>query len=320
MNFDLSTILLTHLSSGYTISLILGVIAIAIIITVMISKKSNMFLPKPFDTRLVDYLPFEKLLNDKKTILCSNGSLVRVFKVGGASIAFAKREMIQAFLEERKKWVDSLSEIAVESRIFTVREKVKTEKIINNSNKVLKEISEKWSEAQKDIFKNSHYIVISVNDRKDALKDLDTASSNLEAILSNFNVKMLKEDGKSESPIAFFAKLINPITRPNPVSKNIIFDKIAEIMVSDEIFFSNKGYIRFRSGTEEKFMAVVGIKQQSNTVDEQMLSDIIALNSEITVLHNLFPIPYSKAQMILINQRLLFSAKNSVLLSFLLMK
>ena len=73
MNFDLSTILLTHLLNTYTISLILGIIAVALIITVIISKKSNIFLPRPYDTRLVDYLPFEKLLNDKNTILCSNG-------------------------------------------------------------------------------------------------------------------------------------------------------------------------------------------------------------------------------------------------------
>ena len=308
MNFDLSKILLINLSNTYTISLILGIIAIAIIITVIISKKSNIFLPRPYDTRLIDYLPFEKLLDDKKTILCSNGSLVRIFKIYGASIAFARRETIQSLLEERKKWIDSLSEISVESRIFTIREKVKTEKIINNDNKVLKEISEKWSEAQKEIFKNSHYIVISVNDRKDAMKDLETASSNLEAILSNFGVKVLKEDGKNESPLTFFAHIINPISRPNPKSENIVFDNISELMVSDEIFFSNKGYIRFRSGNSEKYMAVVGIKQQSNTVDEQMLSDILALNYEITVLHNLFPIPKLKAQMILVNQRRMASS------------
>ncbi|MBD5404959.1 hypothetical protein HDR59_00220, partial [bacterium] len=308
MNFDLSKILLINLSNTYTISLILGIIAIAIIITVIISKKSNIFLPRPYDTRLIDYLPFEKLLDDKKTILCSNGSLVRIFKIYGASIAFARRETIQSLLEERKKWIDSLSEISVESRIFTIREKVKTEKIINNDNKVLREISEKWSEAQKEIFKNSHYIVISVNDRKDAMKDLDTASSNLEAILSNFGVKVLKEDGKNESPLTFFAHIINPISRPNPKSENIVFDNISELMVSDEIFFSNKGYIRFRSGSSEKYMAVVGIKQQSNTVDEQMLSDILALNYEITVLHNLFPIPKLKAQMILVNQRRMASS------------
>lgn len=308
MNFDLSTILLTHLSNTYTISLILGIIAVALIITVIISKKSNIFLPRPYDTRLVDYLPFEKLLNDKKTILCSNGSLVRIFKITGTSIAFARRETIQSLLEERKKWIDSLSEISIESRIFTIREKVQTDKVINNTNKVLKEISEKWSDAQKDIFKNSHYIVISVNDRKDAMKDLDTASSNLEAILSNFGVKALKEDGKSESPISFFAHIINPISRPQPKSENMVFDNISELIVSDEIFFSNKGYIRFRSGSKEKYMAVVGIKQQSNTVDEQMLSDILSLNYEITVLHNLFPISKTKAQMILINQRRMASS------------
>lgn len=308
MNNGLASILISDVSNVYYLFSLIVVIAVAVFITILLSSKINWFLPKPFDTRLVDYLPFEKMLSDKKTILCLNGTLVRVFKVEGASIAFAKREVIQNFLEERKKWIDSLSEISVETRIFTIREKVHSEKLLNNYNKILKDISEKWSEAQKEIFVNSHYIVLSVNDRKDAIKDLDTATSNLEAILSNFGAKILSEDGKGESPLAFFAHIINPISRPNPKSDNIVYDSVSELLVSDEIFFSNKGYIRFSSGSKTKYMSVVGIKQQASLVDEQMLSDILAQNFEINVLHNLFPISKLKAQLVLTNQRKMASS------------
>ncbi len=303
MNFNLSDVLMGSLSNIDYILIVASIVAVAIIIMVGISSNGSIFLKKPYETRLVDYLPFEKLLDDKKTVLCLNGTLVRIFKISGASIAFAKREIIESFLEERKKWIDSLSEISIETRIFTIREKVVGENQVNDYNKVLKDISEKWNEAQSEIFLNSHYIVISVNNRKDAMKDLETASSNLEAILSNFGVKALKEDSKTESPLSFLAHIINPISRPAPKSSNIIYDSISELLVSDEIFFSNKGYIRFTSGNKTKYMAVVGIKQQSSTVDEQMLSDILSQNFEITVLHNLFPISKLKAQMILINQR-----------------
>ena len=308
MNFNFENILISNLSNAYYWSVLISLLAIAVLIVVFISGKANIFLPKPFDTRLVDYLPFERILDDKKTILCQNGTLVRVFKVSGASLAFAKREVIKDFLDDRKRWIDSLSEISVETRIFTLREKIRTDKIVNNYNKLLKEISEKWSEAQSEIFSNTHYIVISVNDRKDAMKDLDTATSNLQAILSNFGVSILKEGGDGESPLTFFAHIINPISRPNPESKNVIYDRISELLVSDEVFFSNKGYIRFTSGSRVKYMAVVGIKQQSNSVDEQMLSDILAKNFEVTVLHNLFPISKLKAQMVLINQRRMASS------------
>ena len=308
MNNGLASILISDVSNVYYLFSLIVVIAVAVFITILLSSKINWFLPKPFDTRLVDYLPFEKMLSDKKTILCLNGTLVRVFKVEGASIAFAKREVIQNFLEERKKWIDSLSEISVETRIFTIREKVHSEKLLNNYNKILKDISEKWSEAQKEIFVNSHYIVLSVNDRKDAIKDLDTATSNLEAILSNFGAKILSEDGKGESPLAFVAHIINPISRPNPKSDNIVYDSVSELLVSDEIFFSNKGYIRFSSGSKTKYMSVVGIKQQASSVDEQMLSDILAQNFEINVLHNLFPISKLKAQLVLTNQRKMASS------------
>ena len=115
MSFNLENLLVSNLSDPYYWGLIFVLIALAVITVVFMSDRVNMFLPKPFDTRLVNYLPFERILNDKKTILCQNGTLVRVFKVNGASIAFAKREVIQEFLEDRKKWIDSLSEISVDN-------------------------------------------------------------------------------------------------------------------------------------------------------------------------------------------------------------
>ncbi len=302
MNFNLYDILIGNLSNFDYLFWVVLIISIAIILTVILSSKLFIFLPKPFDTRLVNYLPFQKLLPDKKTILCLNGTLVRVFKVTGVSIAFAKYEVIKNYLDDRKRWIDSLSEINIETRIFTIREKIHSERQFNNYNNLLKEISLKWNEAQAEIFQNSHYIVISVNNRSKAMDDLETASANLLAMLSNYGVEVLIE-GKTQSPLSFFAHILNPISRPTPSSDNMIYDSLSELLVSDEIFFSNKGLIRFSSGERTKYMAVVGIKQQSNVVDEQMLSDIMSKNFEINVLHNFFPISKLKAQLLLNNQR-----------------
>ncbi|MDR1476976.1 MAG: hypothetical protein LBI17_02505 [Rickettsiales bacterium] len=308
MGFNLFTALASGLSDLDTVLAVVAMLGAAVLASVLVSRKGGWFLRRPYDTRLSEYLPFEWLLDDRKTIVCSNGSLVRVFKVAGAPVAFARREAVEALLEARKKWLDSLSEISVESRAFTIRAKVKNESTMAPENKVMKEISERWDKAQEDVFANSHYIVISVNDRKDAMKDMDTASSNLEAILAPFGAKVMKEDGAGESPLAFFARIINPVSRPSPKSSGASFDGLSELLVSDEVFFSNKGYIRFSSGSKEKYTAVVGIKQQAAEVDEQMLSDIFALNCELAVLHNFFPISKLKAQLILVNQKRMASS------------
>ncbi|MDR1009232.1 MAG: hypothetical protein LBL52_03190 [Rickettsiales bacterium] len=297
------TSLFFGLSDGYTLAVVLGIVGAGVLSAVFLSSRTGWFLPKPYDTRLADFLPFEKILGDRRTIICSDGSLVRVFKCDGASTAFARAETISNLLESRKRWIDSLSEISVECRIFTIRERVRSGQSLEPENRVLREISERWDKAQESVFINAHYIVISVNGRKDAMSDLDTATSNLEAMLSAFGVRALKEGGGGESPLVFFAHLINPISRPNPRSENMAFDSVSELLVSDEVFFSNKGVIRFASGGREKYMAIVGIKQQSNQVDEQMLSDILTLNFELVVLHNIFPISKLRAQLLLVNQR-----------------
>ena len=303
MGHDLSSLIAAGMTDAGISVVVFAIIGAGILISVALSNKTEWFLPRPYDPRMPDYLPFKKMLPDGKTILCSNGSLVRVFEVAGAQVAFARAETIETYLNERKAWVDSLSEISVESRIFTLREKVRNDRTLSPDNKTMKTVADKWAEAQSEIFVNSHYIVLSVNDRKDAMLDLDTASANMRAILSNYGVAELKEGPGRESPLKFFAHIINQISRPNPTSANMMYDSVAELLVADEIFFSNRGYIRFRSGNVEKYMAVVGIKQQAGEVDEQMLSDILTLNCELCVLHNLFPISKLKAQLILTNQK-----------------
>ena len=66
MSFNLENLLVSNLSDPYYWGLIFVLIALAVITVVFMSDRVNMFLPKPFDTRLVNYLPFERILNDKK--------------------------------------------------------------------------------------------------------------------------------------------------------------------------------------------------------------------------------------------------------------
>jgi hypothetical protein len=90
MELEFFAALSSTLSSFGSISAILAMFGLGMLASVFISKRTEWFLPKPVDSRLCDYLPFERLLPDNKTILCSNGSLVRVFKVRGAQVAFAR--------------------------------------------------------------------------------------------------------------------------------------------------------------------------------------------------------------------------------------
>ena len=63
----------------------------------------------------------------------------------------------------------------------------------SQDSKLLRSVSEKWMESLHRIFKNRHYIIISVNDRKDAMKDLDQASNALTSILDVYEPQLLSE-------------------------------------------------------------------------------------------------------------------------------
>lgn len=181
-------------SSFSTLVAIFGVGAAMLIMAVFVTKLGDMILPKPKETRVSDFLPFSKLDEDGATIHMRNGSLARVFEVKGADTTLLMPEDRIQLAEARKRWIDSMAELEVVSRVITIRERVPLfEKEAFRDSKLLRTISELWLRALHRIFHNRHYIVLSVNDRKTAMKDLVQASNALTAILDMYEPVLISE-------------------------------------------------------------------------------------------------------------------------------
>lgn len=136
-----------------------------------------------------DFLPFNKLLSDGITIRCYNGSLARVFRVEGVDLAFVTDEKVMSMLEARKSWIDGMSDLQVTCRVITLRERIPLEEETGDfGNKLLSDIASTWRSNLDRVYSNQHYIVLSVADRTDSLKDLNYASQALIATLSEYGV------------------------------------------------------------------------------------------------------------------------------------
>ena len=111
-------------SSFSTLVAIFGVGAAMLIMAVFVTKLGDMILPKPKETRVSDFLPFSKLDEDGATIHMRNGSLARVFEIKGADTTLLMPEDRAQLAEARKRWIDSMAELEIVSRVITIRERV----------------------------------------------------------------------------------------------------------------------------------------------------------------------------------------------------
>ena len=149
---------------------VLGIIAAAAIAISLVSKIGTWVLPQPSESRVSDFLPFDNLLSDGSTLRCTNGTYVRVFKVEGIDLTSAREETILSMFEARKAWLDNMADLQITCRVITLRERVPMEQNkADFGNKWLKIVDDKWRESLSRVYKNDHYIILSIEDKKDAV-------------------------------------------------------------------------------------------------------------------------------------------------------
>ncbi|MCP4395011.1 MAG: hypothetical protein GY804_12205 [Alphaproteobacteria bacterium] len=305
MALDAFSTVVENLDSSTMAMVYVGILSTALFAALFVSKIGEYFLPKPKETRVADFLPFEKLLDDGKTIRCHNGTLVRCFQVKGADTSFVPPEVNSWLLESRKQWVDGLADIKVVGRVITIREFVHLDRGKEHDNPLLGQISEKWDERLDRIYRNKHYIVLSVDDRPDNERDLDQAAQSMLASLDRYDPTAMTElNGHEDGPFSLFARLCSPVSMPVPKATGAVGDDLNTLLTADYIHFTkDNGIIRFFSGEEELYCSVMGIRSLGDSLDEQMVRDLLTVDVELTLMHNFKPIPKEFAVALLLQQR-----------------
>ena len=119
--FDFFSTFVQGLSSIEVAVAVIGFISAAAFAGFWATKFGYYVLPQPRESRVSDFLPFNKLLSDGITIRCYNGSLARVFRVEGVDLAFVTDEKVMSMLEARKSCIDGMSDLQVTCRVITLR-------------------------------------------------------------------------------------------------------------------------------------------------------------------------------------------------------
>ena len=308
LNFDFYSLFAVGLQNVDTFVAAFGVIAAAAISISLVSKIGAKILPQPNETRVADFLPFDSLLSDGATIRCTNGTYVRVFKVEGVDLTAADEGTLFSMAEARKSWLDNMSDLQIYCRVITIRERAPIEENKSNfGNKWLKIVDDVWRENLSRVYKNDHYIVVSIEDRKDAVKELNLACQTLMATLNDYGVKVMYEDENSPaqmSPLYPFVRVLNPITKPAPKVRGATGFQLKEMLSAEGIHFTGEeGVIKFFSGGKTKYALTMGIRNSGDYMDEGMVSSLLSIDCELTVLHNIRPIFKPKARAILIQQQ-----------------
>ena len=215
-NYDFMSIFVEGLSNVQIVVALIGIASAASFAVLLSTRFGRWVLPQPRESRVSDFLPFTKLMSDGVTIQCSNSSYARVFRVEGVDLGSATGEKVYSMMEARKSWIDDMANMQVICRVITIRERISLEKEKRDfGNQLLEAVSQLWFNNMNRIYSNKHYIIMSVIDRKDALKDLNYASQSLLSTMGEYGVSPMyeTEDSKAtDSPFYVFSRICSPIS------------------------------------------------------------------------------------------------------------
>ena len=258
-------------------------------VTMLVPAVSRKLLPLPKETRLADFLPFERMLSDKTTITTKRGDLVQIVKIAGAELQVTNENEHQGLFLARRTWLSQLAEKGARARVFTVRTAIAPDALQKHPNPHMASLAEKWETGfAQTSFLTDHYAVISV-DKDVGRVGLDEAVSLTLNALQPFKPEILTAS-KGESPLKILGRLASPISRPNPSYK--AGADISDQITADTVEFSDDktGLITWNSGPQKRYQATIGIKTWGDLTEEQMLADLASLPFEYVIFHYVEPL------------------------------
>ena len=122
--YDFFNIFVEGLSNIEVIVALVGIVSAASFAVLLSTRFGSWVLPQPRESRVSDFLPFQKLMSDGVTIQCRNNSYARVFRLDGVDLASATAEKVYSMMEARKSWIDDMSNMQIICRVVTTRDRV----------------------------------------------------------------------------------------------------------------------------------------------------------------------------------------------------
>lgn len=201
---------------------VLSLLAGAAFAALSVPQIAKRVLPKPEETRLADFLPFDAIEADGRTVKMRDGTVAQFIAITGVDQNFLHENEARTVALARKQLYDQLAEYGATLRIFTLREPVS---LISNAefpNDIAQEISERWNHTFARAFRTQTILCLSLKDTRETGR-MDEAVGLVESILEPFRPRVLTCD-PFDSPTqdttigSFLGRLVSPVGKPSPGS------------------------------------------------------------------------------------------------------
>lgn len=255
------------------------VVIVFIVLMIYVPMLTKKIFPRFGYAKYASYLPFKTVYSDNSLEL-TDGKLVRVWRVAGVQTSMQDMATREKFLDLRAQLFNQIRDPNVTMRFFMTRDAADENTRYEFDQPVLQKIYDKWKAQGLKIFLNNYYIVLSVGGNG-AREKLNQYGNYIESILAAYKPKVLKNNS-TDNMARFFGRILSPITKPSP---RVCDNNIANVVTTDDVDFLNNGLVRYTSGGEQSFAAMISFKVSPDYLDEDFFNTVSTIQTEMVCMN-----------------------------------
>lgn len=247
--------------------------------------------PRPQESLMSDLLPFHHFMDDS-TIICKSGVWSSVIAIDGMVTDTLSVDERIAEGVKRWKWLDKAAEEGVTFTLMTQRQLIKEQDVPSpDANAVLQTIDELWQKNFEKGYTNRHYLLLSKKPSSNLNKDLAQWEETKQLIfdfLAPYRPNVLKENETETGLLSFWSRLINSFDDHPVFGQGHFFTEVSRRLVSSVVnFLTDQGLIEWQDGAKKRYGAIISIHEWSESIDDDMMQDILSLPCEMRWVHYL---------------------------------
>ena len=255
--------------------MVMVVVFLFIVLMMYVPALVRRIFPKFAYTRYSQYLPFKTVYNDNSIVL-TDGSIIRVYRVDGVQSSMQDDETREKFLDLRAQLFNQIRDPGVVLRFYTVRDAVGENTNYEFDQPVLQKIYNKWRAQGLRIFTNNYYIVLSVAGNG-AREKLNQYGNYIESMLAAYKPTVLRND-RPDNMARFLGRILSPVTKPMPA---VCDQNIGDVATVDDVEFLSNGLIRYVGNGRQSFAAAISFKTSPDYLDEEFFNSVYTIQTEM---------------------------------------
>ena len=255
--------------------MVMVVVFLFIVLMMYVPALVRRIFPKFAYTRYSQYLPFKTVYNDNSIVL-TDGSIIRVYRVEGVQSSMQDDETREKFLDLRAQLFNQIRDPGVVLRFYTVRDAVGENTNYEFDQPVLQKIYNKWRAQGLRIFTNNYYIVLSVAGNG-AREKLNQYGNYIESMLAAYKPTVLRND-RPDNMARFFGRILSPVTKPMPA---VCDQNIGDVATVDDVEFLSNGLIRYVGNGRQSFAAAISFKTSPDYLYEEFFNSVYTIQTEM---------------------------------------